>query len=324
MADANYNAQQQVKELQNGRLSSSIRTVAVTGATGLIGSSLCAALDESNTRVLRLVRRPRPDSVDDILWSSQDGVSEPNRLAEADVVVHLAGESIADGRWTRAKKTRIRESRIGGTQLLCEQIARLENPPRSLICASAIGYYGDRGDEELKEENAGGTGFLADVCRGWEEATTPTAKAGIRVINLRLGVVLSQNGGALQRMLLPFKFGLGGRIGTGRQYWSWISLADVVKSIKHCMHSEQLVGPVNCVAPNPVTNREFTKTLGRVLHRPTFLPLPRIGARLGLGQMADELLLASTRVVPQRLLATGYEFAFPDLESALRAELSSD
>jgi hypothetical protein len=232
--------------------------------------------------------------------------------------VHLAGENIAAGRWTVEKKARIRDSRVKGTKTLCEALAQLSQPPKVLVSASAIGYYGDRGAELLWENSALGTGFLAEVCQAWEEATRPAMEKGIRVVLLRIGVVLSPAGGALAKMLLPFKLGLGGIIGSGKQYMSWIALDDVVGTIDHVLITDTLQGPVNAVAPHPVTNSEFTKTLRRVLRRPTLFPMPAFAARLAFGEMADELLLASTRVEPKRLIATEYRFRYPELEDALR------
>lgn len=238
-----------------------------------------------------------------------------------DAVVHLAGENIARARWSERQKALIRDSRVKGTRLLCDLLARYSPPPKALVCASAVGYYGDRADEILKEESAPGSGFLADVCREWEAATQPAVERGIRVVNLRIGIVLSPMGGALAKMLTPFKLGVGGTIGSGRQYMSWIALDDVVGAIHFALTNESLHGPVNAVAPNPVTNREFTHTLGRVLSRPTLFPMPAFAARLVLGEMADALLLASARVEPAQLLASGFTFRHPDLEAALRALL---
>ncbi len=220
--------------------------------------------------------------------------------------------------WTPAVKARIRDSRVNGTRLLCEALARLSNPPRVLVCASAIGYYGDRGDEVLDEASSPGSGFLPEVCQEWEAATEPARAAGIRVVNLRFGVILSPSGGALAKMLTPFKLGAGGRIGDGRQWMSWIALDDVIDAIAYALNTESLAGPANCVAPQPVTNLEFTKTLGRVLHRPTIFPMPAVAARIAFGEMADALLLASARVLPKELSAAGYPFRYPQLEGALR------
>jgi uncharacterized protein (TIGR01777 family) len=238
-------------------------------------------------------------------------------LQGVDAAVHLAGESIAQ-RWTSERKARILKSRARGTRLLSESFARLTQPLRVLLCASAIGYYGNRGEEVLTEESPSGSGFLAEVCREWEAACESAVRKGIRVVNLRFGVVLSPTGGMLGRMLFPFRLGLGGRIGSGKQYMSWIAIDDLVGIILHALACDELIGPVNAVAPNPVTNFEFTKTLGRVLRRPTVFPVPSWAARLALGEMADDLLLASARVEPARLASSGYVFHYPELEGALR------
>ena len=240
-----------------------------------------------------------------------------------DAVVHLAGESIA-GRWTDHKKSKIESSRVQGTKLLSESLAKLKKKPEVLIAASAIGYYGDRGDEILTEESARGRGFLADVGAQWEKATEAANEAKIRVCNIRIGLVLGIDGGALQKMLLPFKLGIGGKIGDGKQYWSWIAIDDLVKIIYFLLCKEDINGPVNAVAPNPVTNSEFTYALGRVLNRPTLLPLPGFVARGLLGQMADETILSSTRVEPQKLLDAGYNFKYLELEQALASILGTN
>jgi uncharacterized protein (TIGR01777 family) len=236
-------------------------------------------------------------------------------------VVHLAGENIATGRWTAQKKARILESRVQGTRLLCEAIMQLVKPPKVFVSASAVGYYGDRGTQLLREESAPGKGFLAEVCRAWEAAAAPVAQRGLRLVYLRLGVVLSPAGGALAKMLVPFRLGAGGVVGTGKQYMPWVALDDVVGAIHHVLTTETLQGPVNVVAPELMTNETFTKTLGRVLGRPTVLPMPAFAVRLAFGEMADPLLLASARVEPARLMASGYTFRYPELESALRSLL---
>jgi uncharacterized protein (TIGR01777 family) len=260
---------------------------------------------------------PRPGHAE-VHWQPETGSIATPGLEGLDAVVHLAGENIAAGRWTAEKKASIRDSRVQGTHLLCDALAQLVNPPKVLVSASAIGYYGDRGAEVLREDSRPGRDFLADVCRAWEAATAPAAQRGIRVVNLRFGIVLSAAGGALAKMLLPFKLGAGGIIGSGQQYMSWIALDDVVGAIHHTLITDTLHGPVNAVAPNPVTNAVFTKTLGRVLWRPTLFPLPAFVARAAFGEMADALLLASTRVEPARLKDTHYAFRYPELEGALR------
>lgn len=293
--------------------------VAITGASGLVGSALAPLLTTGGHTVTRFVRRsPKSGEAE---WNPERGEVDAATLSSADAVVHLAGDNIADGRWNRAKKQRILESRVQGTRAVAESIAKLENRPKTLVCASAIGWYGSRGDEWLDETSTSGEGFLADVCRQWEAAAQPARDAGVRVVHLRFGVILSPKGGALAKMLFPFKTGGGGIIGSGRQYWSWITIEDVIGAIHHALKHENVSGPVNVVAPNPVTNYEFTKTLGRVLQRPTFVPLPAFAARLVLGEMANELLLASQRVRPAVLERTGYHFRHAQLEDALRALL---
>jgi uncharacterized protein (TIGR01777 family) len=292
--------------------------VLVTGSTGLVGSALVPFLVNGGHHVTRLVRS-RPSTLERAaVWDPEKGEIDAAALADQDAVIHLAGENIAGGRWNAERKARIRNSRVQGTRLLGEALARLTQPPKVFLSASAIGYYGSRGDEVMREDSYPGTDFLADVCRDWEAAAALAQDKGIRVVFMRIGVILSAQGGALAKMLTPFKMGVGGRVGNGRQYLSWIALDDVVAGIHHCWMTESLQGPVNLVAPNPVTNLEFTKTLGRVLGRPTIMPLPAFAARLMFGEMADALLLSSTRVAPGRLLATHYAFRFPQLAEALR------
>jgi uncharacterized protein (TIGR01777 family) len=283
--------------------------IAVTGSSGLVGSALIPMLAGAGHQVIQL-KRPAD-------WDPRRGAIDSSKLEGTGAVVHLAGESIASGRWSDSRKKEILDSRVAGTRLIAEAISRMAVPPRVLISASAVGYYGDRGAEVLKEQSGPGTGFLADVCRQWEAATDAADRKGIRVVHLRTGLVLSRTGGAMSRMLLPFKLGVGGKIGSGNQYWSWITLDDVCGSIAHLLQAGGIQGPVNIVSPSPVTNLEFTKTLGRVLSRPTVFPLPAFAARLALGEMADGLLLASTRVVPAKLAAAGFAFRHADLEPAL-------
>jgi hypothetical protein len=252
-----------------------------------------------------------------LVWDPDSGRIDPASLEGFDAVVHLAGENIAGARWTPEQKALIRDSRTKGTRLLADALAGLSSPPGVMVSASAIGYYGDRGDELLKEQSPPGTGYLSEVCCDWEADNQPASKKGIRVVNPRIGIVLTPAGGALARMLPPFKAGVGGVVGSGRQYMSWIALDDVVGVIHHAIMSDSLRGPVNAVAPRPVTNREFTKILGHVLNRPTVFPAPAFALRLAFGEMADALLLASTRVSSARLESSGYEFRFPDLEGAL-------
>ncbi len=292
--------------------------VFISGASGLIGSGLCAVLGASGHTVCRLVRRREAAVGGNVYWNPANQELDPAPLADADAVVNLAGESIAGGRWTAKRKEAIRNSRVQGTRTIAAALARPNGLPKTLVNASAIGIYGSRGDELLDEESTPGSGdFLSGVCRDWEAATQPAAAAGCRVVMTRFGVVLSGDGGALAKMLLPFKLGVGGKIGSGRQYMSWVGLDDVIDALVACVTNPALSGPVNVVAPHPVTNHEFTKTLGRVLHRPTILPMPAFAARLALGQMADELLLSSQRVKPKRLEQAGYQFKYPTLEAAL-------
>ena len=291
--------------------------VLVSGSTGLVGSALCQQLGVAGHAVARLVRR---DTVGggDVHWDPAKATLGAEKLRDFDAVIHLAGENIAGQRWTQSFKEKIRDSRVNGTRLLAESLASLDRPPEVLLCASAIGYYGDRGSEVLTEQSEPGNDFLADVCRQWENAADPARERGVRVVHLRLGVVLSSRGGALAKMLLPFRMGAGGVVGTGAQYWSWVALDDVVGAFQHCVTAEGITGAVNCVTPNPSTNREFTKTLGRVLRRPTFMSMPAIAANLAFGEMARPLMLCSTRVRPEKLQQSGYEFRYPDLDSALR------
>jgi uncharacterized protein (TIGR01777 family) len=289
--------------------------VLVSGGTGLIGEALIPELEAGGHRVRRLSREPRSEG--DIRWDPDAGIIEGD-LTGTDAVIHLAGESIAEGRWTQEKKRRILESRKKGTRLLAEKVAALPEPPSVMVSASATGYYGNRGNELLDEESEPGTLFLSKVCQEWEAAAEPAREAGIRVVHPRFGIVLSTEGGALGTTLPIFKLGGGGKIGSGRQYWSWVALDDVVGAIIHTMKRDGLSGPVNVVAPDPPTNAEYTKVLGRVLGRPTFFAVPAPTLRVAIGGMADDLLLASARVEPARLEETGYEYRHPELEGALR------
>jgi hypothetical protein len=290
--------------------------VLVTGSSGLIGSALTAALTTGGHRVTRLVRSGADPAERRFAWDPAGGSIDPAALEGVDAVVHLAGESVA-GRWTEAKKDRILSSRVGSTGLLAEALAGLDRRPQVLVCASAIGYYGDSGDEPVAEDAPAGNGFLADVVKQWEAAAEPAVDAGIRVVNLRFGIVLSPAGGALKAMLPAFRLGVAGRIGEGSQQMSWVAIDDVVGAVNHAIATSSLSGPVNATAPSPVTNAEFTRTLGRVLHRPTILPLPAFAARAALGEFATELLTGA-RVIPRRLTESGYEFRYPELEGALR------
>jgi hypothetical protein len=292
--------------------------VAVTGASGLIGSALVRRLAADGHRVTRVVRRAAGPG--EISWDPVRGRLEPGQLEGMDAIIHLAGENVG-ARWTAARKRQIRSSRTQSTRLLSETIARARRRPRALVSASAIGIYGNRGDEVLTENSPAGDAaldFLVEVGREWEAAAEPARASGVRVIHPRFGLVLSPEGGALKKMLPPFRLGLGGRLGSGTQWMSWISIDDVVGAILHVLLTESFSGPVNLVAPEPVRNRDFTAILGQVLSRPTLFAVPAAALRLTLGEMATSTLLASARVLPKRLLAAGYRFEHPDLDTALR------
>ena len=293
--------------------------ILVTGSTGLVGSALIPALEAEGYEVVRLVRSQ--PVAGEVRWDPAQGSIDVGALEGLDGVVHLAGESISDGRWTDEKKKRIRDSRVEGTKILSEALASLDSPPKVLVSSSAIGFYGSRGDEILTEQSASGDEFLSEVCREWEIATRAAAEKGMRVVNLRFGVILSEKGGALAKMLTPFKLGVGGKVGDGSQYMSWIDLEDAVRIIIFALKDDALRGPVNVVAPCPVTNEEFTRAMGDVLSRPTILPVPAFAARLAFGEMADALLLSSARVEPARLKEAGYVFKYPQLEDSLRHNL---
>jgi uncharacterized protein len=291
--------------------------VLVTGASGPIGAALLPSLREKGMEVVRTSRHSAAAIAGEcvIAWDPMQPIL-PEAVSGMDVVIHLAGESIV-GRWNPAKKKAIRDSRVVGMSNLVQALAGSAAKPRVLICASAIGYYGDRGDEIMRETSPPGTGFLAEVCTGYEAAASLAAAARIRTVMLRIGIVLSPRGGALGAMLLPFKLGLGGKLGSGNQWMSWIDVEDLVGAIHHAIKTESLSGPVNGVAPNPVTNSEFTRTLAAVLHRPAIFPVPAFAARVAMGEMAEALLLASQRVVPDRLTSSGYSFRFPELRGSL-------
>lgn len=296
--------------------------ILISGSTGLVGSALIPALKKKHHQITRLVRQPGWTGDEEILWTPLKNQLDENKIEGFDAVVHLAGENIAEGRWTESKKKAIRDSRVDTTNLLVGSILKLKSPPKTFICASAIGYYGDRKVTPLNEDASPGSGFLPRVCQDWENETTPLKDKNIRVINLRLGVILTPKGGALAKMLLPFKLGVGGKIGPGNQFMSWVSLADVVGIILHTLTNEELSGPVNTVSPIPVTNIEFTKALGRALKRPTIFPMPAFAARLAFGEMADALLLASTRVEPEKLKKSGYTYIHPNIDMALQGQLN--
>lgn len=290
--------------------------ILVAGSSGLIGTALCSRLERAGHEVVRLVRRSPVQG--EVRWDPEAGELEQNALEGIEAAVHLGGRNIAAGRWTASVKAQLRQSRVQTTELLATRLAGMAALPRVLICASAVGLYGHRRDEELDEESAPGEGFLAELGRAWEEASAPAVEAGIRVVQARLGIVLSPRGGALGKMLLPFRLGLGGKIGNGQQYVSWISLEDAAAALLYILENDALRGPVNLTAPQPATNAELTQMLGRVLRRPTLLPLPAFVAKLFLGELAEEGLLASQRVRPKRLLEAGFEFVHPELEGALR------
>lgn len=296
-------------------------TVAITGASGLVGSNLRHFLTTGGHEVVSLVRDSRKMRPGDVFWNPATGVLDEKALRRVDAVVHLAGTSIASGRWTDERKRAIKQSRIRGTDLIARTLATMRNGPRVLISASAVGFYGDRGSEALNESSPAGRGFLAEVCRGWEGATEPAERAGIRVVKLRMGVVLSPSGGALGQMLLPFKFGAGGRLGSGKQYMSWIDLDDLVGLIYHTLYDESLRGPVNATAPTPVPNATFTSALGRALGRPTVVPVPAFAVKAAFGELGTEALLWGQRVMPEKVLGTDFDFFYEGVEESLRFQL---
>jgi uncharacterized protein (TIGR01777 family) len=293
--------------------------IAVTGSTGLIGAALCTALAADGHELVRLVRR-EPASPGEARWDPSSGTIDDAALAGVGAIVHLAGENIGT-RWTASVRRRVLESRVEGTRLVAEAAARQASRP-VLLCASAVGYYGLHGDERLDETSRKGTGFLADVVEMWEAAAEPARAAGIRTVHLRQGLVLARDGGALGRMLLPFRLGLGGRLGSGRQWWSWVALADVVAAYRFALE-HPLEGAVNVTAPSPVRNRDFVKALGRALHRPSALPVPGLALEALFGDMADEMLLGGQRVLPARLEEAGFAFSLPELDEALADALGS-
>ncbi|MCK6439611.1 MAG: TIGR01777 family oxidoreductase [Planctomycetes bacterium] len=290
--------------------------IAITGSTGLIGQALIPRLLAQGCEVIRFSRSRDP--IGAVYWNPEGGEIDQAALEGVDAIIHLAGEPVASGRWTKAKKARIRDSRVKGTQLLAQTLARLQKKPEVLLCGSAVGFYGDRSGATMIEDSSPGEGFLAATCVEWEASAKPAEDAGIRVVYLRTGIVLSPGGGALGKMLPAFKFGLGGRLGSGKQYMSWIAMDDMVRGIEFALDQSSLRGPVNFTAPNPVTNAEFTNTLARVLRRPAFLPVPALALRAIFGEMAKEALLASTKVQPRKLQDSGFSFEYTMLESALR------
>jgi uncharacterized protein (TIGR01777 family) len=289
--------------------------ILISGSSGFVGSALTFSLMAEGHQVHRLVRSSKDDG---IFWDPKKPIADKKALEDFDGVIHLAGESISEGRWNESKKKEIRESRTEGTRHLTEALISLNSPPKVFICASASGFYGDRGSEVLTEESPAGEGFLPDVCKEWEAAAQIAASKGIRVVNLRSGIILGTKGGALKKMLPPFKLGVGGRIGSGKQFWSWIDLDDVVGIIELALNTDSLQGPVNVSSPAPVTAEVFTNTLAHVLNRPAIFPIPAVAARAAFGEMADALLLGSFRMHPAKVIANRYTFAYPDLESSLR------
>ena len=293
-----------------------LQTIAITGATGMIGRALMGLLKAQGCTAIPISRGVVEGG---IRWDPARGVLDPRALEGVEAVVHLAGENIAGARWTKARKRELRDSRIAPTRLLAKTLGGLSQPPRVLVSASAVGIYGDRGEEQLDETSALGTDFLGTLAREWEEAADPARAAGIRVVHPRFGVVLSSTGGALARLLPPFRLGLGGPVGSGRQWLAWIAIADAVGVIEHLLARNELSGPVNAVAPEQVTNAQFGKALGTVLHRPAIVPLPALVLKLAFGEMAEATLLASQRVIPGVLQSSGYGYRYPVLDSALRA-----
>jgi uncharacterized protein len=288
--------------------------ILISGASGLLGTAISSRLESQGDVLYRLVRRP-PRGEKEIQWDPTRPIP-PHLVSAYDAVIHLSGETVA-GRWNEAKKERIRRSRVQSTRVLSEALAASPKPPPTFICASAIGYYGNRGDAALTENDGPGEGFLAEVSKEWEVATRPAADASIRTANIRIGIVLARNGGALKEMLTPFRLGVGGKIGSGNQWWSWIHVDDLVHAVAHILQTPTVSGPVNLVGPNPATNAEFTRTLAAALHRPSLFTVPAFAARLAFGQFAEEGLLSSAKVLPRKLLESGFQFRWPDLRAAL-------
>lgn len=296
--------------------------ILLSGSNGLVGSELKEYLTENGHKVVSLVRSENHDNENTVYWDYENNNLELDNIKEIDCVIHLAGENISAKRWTEKQKHKILESRTQSTNFLIDSISKLERKPNTFICASAIGYYGNRGNEILTEQSEKGSGFLSDVCEEWERSTNKAKEAGIRVVNLRFGVILSEKGGALKKMMLPIKLGLGGKIGGGNQYISWISLEDTIRAVEFCMKNEKIHGPINVVASHPVINIELTKSLGKILKRPTFFPLPAFAAKFILGEMANELLLSSTRVEPVVLMQNKFKFKYQTIDESLNRLIS--
>jgi uncharacterized protein (TIGR01777 family) len=297
--------------------------IMVSGSSGFLGTAIADSLAEQKHQVVRIVRpvtaakNARPDRPQEVTWDPVAGQFGAAAAEEADALIHLAGASIADGRWSASRKKVIRTSRIDATRHLIGALSKLQTPPRIIVAASAVGYYGNRGDETLTEQSAPGNDFLAEACREWEAETARGAEFGARVVSLRFGIILAAHGGALPKMALPFKLGAGGRLGDGRQWMSWLTLAEVVNIVHFALANSQLAGPVNAITPNPVRNSEFTAVLAKTVHRPALFPAPAFALRLALGEMADGLLLASQRVIPSKLTNASYQFQQADLAGAL-------
>jgi hypothetical protein len=294
----------------------------MSGASGLVGRALIHSLEADGHSVSRLVRPGGTRAAGDIAWDPASALVDLEAMEGFDTAVHLSGANIAQGRWTETRKAELRSSRVDTTRVLVDALARLQRKPRALVCASAVGYYGDRGDEILTESSSYGTDFVGLLVRDWEAEAVRAETSGIRVVRLRFGVVLSSTGGALPLMLLPFKFGVGGRLGRGRQWQSWVAFEDAIEITRRAIADESLSGAINVTAPNPLRNVDFTRIVAQVLHRPAIFPVPAFAMRLLLGEMADALVLASERVVPERLLQAGYKFKFAEFEPALRAVVS--
>ncbi len=296
-----------------------IMKILITGASGLVGGKLIPVLEAKGHEIFKL-SRSKAKNADEIQWDAFTGFTEEEflKLENLDAVVHLAGDNVAGGNWTDEKKKSIKDSRVKGTRTLVDALKRTENPPKIFVSASATGFYGDRQDEILTEESPKGEGFLPDVCQEWENEAEQATEFGARIVLPRIGVVLTKDGGALEKMLTPFKFGVGGTVGSGEQFMSWIAIDDLIKILVFALENESLSGAVNAVAPNPVTNETFTNTFGKVLHRPTFIPVPAFGIKLLFGEMGETLLLEGCRVVPKKLQEAGFAFEFPDLENALK------
>jgi hypothetical protein len=301
---------------------SSPANILLSGASGMLGAVLRQSLDDCGFPVLQLVRRT-PQGPNQLLWNPAESPLDPEPLEGLSAAIHLSGANVAAHRWTPEWKQQIRSSRVDSTRALSETLASLKNPPQTLLVASATGIYGDRGDQILDESSAPGHGFLAQVCQDWEAAVQPAVDAGIRVVHLRFGVVLGHDAGALAKLVPLFRLGLGGRLGSGRQWMSWISLTDAVSAMLFALDSPSLTGPLNLTAPQPITNAEFTRALAHAVHRPAFLPAPAFALRIAMGQMADEALLASARALPAKLTCTQFPFAHPTIEQALAAALAT-